>query len=156
MAVWKGWPTNLQFVLRFLQKGIYLRWQSWGIIMECIIILERLMKIEAWFLEVKGVCLRGSGNCHISFEWGWNFLLLLLFCLFLFLFFFIIMVLCFLLIMRQLAEYTQLTKKLRNYPKARKTHVHCRYFVFFSPFYPCPKFLYVSLSCLKFLIYMIQ
>ena len=70
--------------------------------------------------------------------------------------FLIIMVLCFLLIMRQLAEYTQLTKKLRNYPKARKTHVHCRYFVFFSPFYPCPKFLYVSLSCLKFLIYMIQ
>ena len=102
--------------------------------MECIIILERLMKIEAWFLEVKGVCLRGSGNCHISFEWGWNFLLLLLFCLFLFLFFFIIMVLCFLLIMRQLAEYTQLTKKLRNYPKARKTHVHCRYFVLFFHF----------------------
>ncbi|WZZ57899.1 hypothetical protein YC2023_058006 [Brassica napus] len=27
--------------------------------------------------------------------------------------------------MRQLAEYTQLTKKLRNYPKTRKTHVHC-------------------------------
>ncbi|WZZ57892.1 hypothetical protein YC2023_057999 [Brassica napus] len=25
----------------------------------------------------------------------------------------------------QLAEYTQLTKKLRNYPKTRKTHVHC-------------------------------
>ena len=41
--------------IAFLQRGIYLRWQSWGMIMECLMILERLMKMEAWFLEVKGI-----------------------------------------------------------------------------------------------------
>ena len=38
----------------FLQSGIYLPWQSWGMIMECLMIMEMLMKMEAWVLEVRG------------------------------------------------------------------------------------------------------
>ena len=93
-----GQPTFASFYI-FLQRGIYLRWQSWGMIMKCLMILERLMKMEAGFLEVKGFAY--VVRKLSSFFWvRLNFLLLLLLSFYFSVVVLIIMVLCFLLIIK--------------------------------------------------------